>query len=120
MVRIELRCQGGLLVAGGGIAIGAPTRRAGSPTGRDLPRPAGRPVMTKTILVEAVARIGRPKNNWCLGRLGKAHGEALLGSPIVLKEAEALDQWRKRPDPPRLGKAGRGLPRRTRGEQGAS
>jgi hypothetical protein len=75
--------------------------------------------MTKTILVEAVARIGRPKNNWCLGRLGKAHREALLGSPIVLKEAEALDQWRKRPDPPRLGKAGQGLPRRTRGEQGA-
>src|SRR5262249_53222446 len=44
--------------------------------------------------------------------------------PALLSEVASvaipLDQWCKRPDPPRLGKAGRGLPRRTRGERGAS
>src|SRR5215467_5436656 len=61
-----------------------PNERRLNKNARDSPRPAGRPVMTKTILVRGRdAHIGRPKNDRCLGRLSKAQGEACLGSPIV-------------------------------------
>src|SRR5262249_20177684 len=38
--------------------------------------------------------------------------------PVILKHNHARRGSRKRPDPPRLRKAGRGLPRRTRGDGG--
>jgi ABC-type amino acid transport substrate-binding protein len=50
--------------------------------------------------------------------LVQKRADALLALRIVLRiRGEGTS---KRPDPPRLGMAGRDLPRRTRGERGAS